>query len=494
MYQIQQKHRRKKMTTKLTRRQMLKLTGAAGATAFLAACGGETETVVETVVQKETVVEEKVVTATPGPTSPPPPPSAADIVMMYQANEISEDEIAQFNADYTPVSLTRIDVDKTRFYAMFAAGEAPDLLRTQAPDIPQMLARNVALNLQPYFDSSTVLNVDDMVAANDYYKASSPLSIGQGDLYGMAKDWAPDNFLWVNETVFEAAGVDAPDLSAGPMTAEQLGELARAVTTTEGDRTLITGFNGHTGFIDRWWMLMAQSAGGSMYSDDFQGVNIRGNDAVTEAIQFIYDLQADGAMNSPLNPSPEWFGPDFVAGRLSMVWTGYWFHGNLVADPNEEFQAAVADGKVKLHPNFTWKGTRSNPCITAAGAIVSAKTKAPDAAWAVFEWFMGKEPAQGRASSGWGLPALKSMFDLTPKEGPLSAQAWETVQAEMDHAGDVLEFNPFLAGGEPDVPGQIYNQNLEAALNDDISFDDLVDMIQDETEMAVMEGVDRILG
>ena len=57
-----------------------------------------------------------------------------------------------------------------------------------------------------------MLNVDDLAAINNYYVADDPLAIGQGSgRYGMAKDWAPDNFLWVNETVFETVGVDVPD-------------------------------------------------------------------------------------------------------------------------------------------------------------------------------------------------------------------------------------------------------------------------------------------
>ena len=36
--------------------------------------------------------------------------------------------------------------------------------------------------------------------------------------------------------------------------------------------------------------------------------------------------------------------------------TGYWFHGFVVADPGEEFQQSVADGKIKMYPSFSWYG------------------------------------------------------------------------------------------------------------------------------------------
>ncbi|RIK56045.1 MAG: hypothetical protein DCC57_04030 [Chloroflexi bacterium] len=465
------------MSYRLTRRQMLQATGALTAGAFLAACTGTWAPAPQAAEGQDEAQA--------------PAAGATEVVLMYQANEISDPEIAAFNEEYAPIKVTRVDVDTTRFYAMFASGEAPDLLRVQAPAIPQMLARSMLLNLQSYFETSEVLKLDDLTDVNNYYRASDPMAIGEGDLYGMVKDWAPDAFLWVNELVFEKAGVDAPDLST-PVDGNDVGELARAITTRTGDQVQTIGFDTATGFIDRYWMMLAKSAGGQLYTDDFSAIQVAGNEPIVEAIKFFYDLAADGAMTSPLAPSPAWFGPDFAAGRLGMVWTGYWFHGFVVSDPTEEFQQGVEEGKVKMYPCFTWHGERRNQCVTATGAIVSAQTKNPDAAWTVFEWFMGKEPAQNRAKSGWGLPGLKSLYDLLPKEGTLSSQAWATIQEEMPYAGEVLQFNPYLAGGEPMVPGNVYLTNLESALKGEMSFDDLLARIESETNVAIQEGKERV--
>lgn len=458
------------MSKRMTRREMLKLAGALGAGSLLAACAPtpeviekvvketvEVEKVVKETVEVEKVVEkevEKVVTPTP------PPPEPADIVIMYQENELTDENVEQFNADYAPITLTRVEVDFTRYYAMYAAGNPPDLLRTMAANIPQMVGRNIPLNLQPYFDASSVLVEDDMMPVNDYYKANSPLDIGSGPRYGMAKDWAPDGFIWVNDTVFEAAGVEAPDPASMPISGEALADLARAATTQEGGKYVTTGLGTHTPFIDRFWRVLTKAAGGSMFSDDFQQANFVGNDAFTNAVRYYHDLTADGAFQGPVNPTADWFGGDFIAGRLAMVQTGYWFHGTVTTAEDEAFNQAIADGKIHMYPMFTWQGTRYDPCFTACGAIISASTKAPDAAWTVFEWFMGKEPAEGRASGGWGLPSLQSLFELVPKEGPMSAAAYETVQEELEYAKDILHYNPYLPGLEPGVAGAVYLENL----------------------------------
>ena len=243
------------------------------------------------------------------------------------------------------------------------------------------------------------------------------LSIGEGPLYGMVKDWAPDAFIWVNEAVFEKAGVEAPDLTE-PVSEAEMSAIAQSSQSRRATRPRPLASTQLAGFIDRFWMSLAKSAGGSLYTEDFTAIQVVDNEPVVNAIKYFFDMAKDGVMSSPLNPSPAgWFGPDFTGGRLGIVWTGYWFHGFCVADPGEEFQQAVADGKVKMYPNFSWYGKRSNPCITAAGAIMTSSTKNPDAAWTAFEWFMGKEPAQDRAKSGWGLPGLTSLWESDPQNG-----------------------------------------------------------------------------
>jgi multiple sugar transport system substrate-binding protein len=415
-----------------------------------------------------------------------------ELVMMYNAGEIPEPLINQFNEDYAPIHLTRIDTDPTRFYAMFAAGEAPDLVRSMAPDIPQLLGRNMMLNLQSYFDISEVLKADDMLPVNNYYRAGDPLSIGDGPLYGMVKDWAPDGFIWLNEVIFEEAGVAVPDLSE-PVSETEMAAIAESITVREGSQTTTYGFDTALGFIDRFWMSMAKAAGGSLYTEDFTAIQVVDNEPVVNAIKFYYDLASKGISSSPLNPSgAAFFGPDFTGGRLGIVRTGYWFHGYVVADPGEEFQQSLADGKIKMYPSFSWYGTRSNPCITAAGAIITSSTQHPDEAWTAFEWFMGKEPAQDRAKSGWGLPGLTSLWDLIPKEGPLSSLTWETIQAEEPYTKDTIQFNPYLAGGEPMVPGIVYQTNLEQALKGEITFEELLARIEAETNVAIQEGIDQV--
>ncbi len=222
---------------RLTRREMLKLSGSLMASAALAAC---------------------VPPPVPGPTAPPaapaavtatpPPPAQGNVVVMHFRHELTEDQENQFEADNPGITIEFVQADPTKFFAMYAAGNPPDLLRTQAPAIPQYLARHMLYDLTPYFETSDVLKLEDLAPANNYYRANSPLEIGQGPIYGMCKDWSPDHTLFIYKKAFEDANVPIPSDTTS-LTYQELFELARKLAKFEGDRTLMFGY----GYGDWWW-------------------------------------------------------------------------------------------------------------------------------------------------------------------------------------------------------------------------------------------------
>ena len=207
-------------------------------------------------------------------------------------------------------------------------------------------------------------------------------------------------------------------------------------------------------------------------------------------------------MYSPMNPAVNWFGPDYANSQLGIVHTGYWFSGFLRGEAGNPEQPAIAEaleaGHYKLYPTVTFAGERRNLCITSAGAVIvnpdfrEAGDADADAAWAAFEWFMSGAPAETRAASGWGLPSLNSLNNLIPGETDFDKQTRAIVDEELNYAADVMGFNPNLSGGEPMVPGSTYLTNLEDAMNGALSFDDLLQLIEDESNFAIEEGMFNI--
>jgi multiple sugar transport system substrate-binding protein len=413
-----------------------------------------------------------------------------EVIFMMSVGELSDAEREQFMADNPGITLSRIDLDDTAFMAMIAAGNPPDIYRIQAAALPSLLARRIPKNLQSYFDASTVLDQDDLMPANNYYRANSPAEVGVGDRYGMVKDWSPDLTLFVNDNLFENAGVD-PLSDEEPISYEKLAELAAQLTVTDGDRTTVYGFGLHENWIDRTWMTWLYGLGKGLFSEDFTQCNLVDNDEAREAIRYYFDLAQARLVSSPINPADSWAGQAFLDAQVAIVQYGFWFTGAPPFWANEEVLAAVDEGKIRMVPAPIWKdGEPVDPTITATGAVITDMTKVPDMAWRVYEWYMGKEPAITRAGGGWGIPAFFGQTDLVPKEGVFREQVWKVAEKEIGHSDVVLAYNPYLRGGEPGVLADQFLVNWEPALQGDMDFDEMLQIIEDETNFAIQDGID----
>ena len=464
----------KRSSLRMSRREMLKLSGAMAASGLLAAC------VAPQPAPEPIEAPAEAPEAAEAPVEAAPAPVEGHIVLMHQRNEFSEEEEAQFLEENPGITLELVEADTQRFLSMYAAGNPPDLMRTQAPAVPQYLARGLMYDLTPYFESSVVLNIDDLAPANRYYMANSPTEIGEGKCYGMCKDFSPDFTLWAYTDAFDEAGIAVPDEST-VLSYDEIADLAEQLTVFEGDRVLRWGFAYHEPWIDRKWMNILAETGQSLYSEDFSEIILTGNDDTKEIVKWYHDLAAHNCVANPVNPSSSWAGDDFCRGVVGLVQYGYWFGGMAESD--------VTAGKVVMLPSPTWTGERRDPTITATGMFMAAATEVPDAAWKFFEYYNAGQPAIARAGGGWGVPALKSMYDQMPVETEFDQHRQRVLLAELDLATPPVQFNPFITEEAVYNTWAVY---LEQALNGDITFDELLTNVEAEVNIAIQEGMERI--
>jgi len=132
----------------------------------------------------------------------------AKVVVMTDSHEFGDDD-RKLLQDTTKIEIELVEADLTRLYAMYAAGNPPDIFRVQAAGIPQYISRRMLKDLQPYFANSKVLKIDDLAPANNFYKSDGK-KVGSGDLYGMVKDWSPDFTLYAYKAV-RGGGRDGPE-------------------------------------------------------------------------------------------------------------------------------------------------------------------------------------------------------------------------------------------------------------------------------------------
>jgi multiple sugar transport system substrate-binding protein len=466
------------MTERISRRELLKLSGAFAAGSVLVAACGPTEEPTQAPAPTQAAAA-----PTEAPTAAPPPPVEGNVVVMHkvQQGELTEDMVAQFEAKYPGITLEVVEDDLTRFFAMYAAGNPPDLVRIQAPTVPPWLARKMLYDLTPYFEASTVLKPDDLAPANNYYKAEDPLHVGSGKIYGMCKDWSPDFTLYIYKKAFADKGLDLPS-ETEPLTYQELYELALQLAAFEGDRITMFGFDYPAEWIDRIWMNILAETGDLLYSEDYTKIELAGSDKTKEVIKYFVDHAQDklGAVGAII-PSPNWIGDDFDKGLVASLMYGYWFSAMAETD--------VTAGQVLFVPAPTWTGVRRDPTMTATGMVMAAVTKVPDAAWKVFEWYNGEEPALGRAGSGWGVPTLKSWYEMMPNETEFQQQVQKVLEGELALDTSPLQFNPYLAEA---TVSNAWLQYLEQAVGGSITFDELLTNLESDVNAAIQDGIAAI--
>lgn len=349
--------------------------------------------------------------------------------------ELSEDQIKQFESQYPNINVELVPADETKLMAMIAAGSAPDVIRISGvQELPTYVTRGLALNLDKYFENSELIKEDDLLPVANVFKYN-------GSWYGLMKDWSPDQTLFINKKIFEAAGVPIPDPKTPLMYSELLG-ITQKLTKIEDGKVIVEGMDGDVLFSMTNVQSQLQQLGKSLWSDDMKKANIN-NDDLKNVLDRINQFVQAKSVYSPINPAPNWTGGTFIDGQLAIAQYGYWYTGMLRNDSKTKdhlddymlLPAPVVDG-----------GTRYSPVTGGTGAIILKQSEHPDEAFKFLEWYMAGKPADDRAKSGWGVPIFKSKMSLMPQGTNFDKQTYEVLNDEIQNGqtDKVLEFNPYL--------------------------------------------------
>ena len=381
------------------------------------------------------------------------------------------------------IKIELLAVDAAKFQAMMAAGQPPDIWRTQAPLIPQWAKRGQLLNLDKYFAASDLIRTAQLTPANNYYRYRNGKA-GVGPRYGMVKDWSPDETVWVRTDLFKGTGIHLP----GPTdkwTYDDLWEIALKLKQKKKSLRWILDVANSYAWIDRHIMVQLASIGKSLYPKDFSHIDLTKNPAAMEAFRYSFRYSQRKLDLSPANPNSDgWSGPGFVAGKIPMTQYGYWFLG-MISDSGGD---GAKNSRLLSAPRWK-KGKHVDPTITATGWVISSRTKNPDATWAVFEWYMGGKPARDRAGIGWGVPAQRSLFDRLPTTTAVQRNAKKTLLHELPASRVTLQYNPYLVGlADNTAVATAYQKYLGDAAKGKISFQSFMKKVEADTNRAIKVG------
>jgi len=462
---------------RLSRRDFLRLGGMAAGAAALAACVPAT--------QAPTPAPTAAPAATTAPTAQPvvatsQPQGPVTLKVMYARADFSADQQAQFEATHPNIKVDFIEDDTTRLVAMFAAGNPPDIMKMNGVILPRFLVSKLVMDLEPLIAGSKVIKKDDLAPSHVLLQYDGKVT-GKGDLYGIAKDWSPEFSVFINTDAFAKAGIPVP-ADDQPLAYTDLQDMARKLTVKQGDRTTQWGF-GSEAMSWGWTQVLMESlaqAGQSLYSPDFKKMVLAENPEAVKIVKYWFDIAKEDLSPNPLDPTSTYEGDEFTKGKLAMVQYGYWFSAAAESD--------VTKGKVKFLPAPTWAGSaHRDPCAAATCTSISSQTKNAEAAWEWLEWFHAGDPAIARAKSGWGVPALQSLYNLMPSQTPFQQQVQKVLTAELKVAGFPLQYNPYYdaQGTNSDA----WKTNLEQGLRGTVSFDDMIKNIEQANNDAIAAGV-----
>ncbi|MFF1295886.1 MULTISPECIES: extracellular solute-binding protein [unclassified Streptomyces] len=406
--------------------------------------------------------------------------SGETVTVMVNSGDILPEQVRQARKALG-IKIVLVKYDITKLIAMLTSGNPPDLVRgVGAVDAPFFAARDVAEELDPYFARSGVLKLDDLDPVNDLWRYDGRTQ-GKGPRYGMAKDFSQDSMYWYNTAAFDKAGVDRPS-ETQPVTYEEWQDTAKRLVRRENGQTTV--FGGSYAGLTRATLLttMTASAGGSLFSDDFSRVDFTTPEA-RKALTWYIDYCRTRVGPSLIQPDPNgWDGPTYQAGRLAMSNAGYWMGGMIYPDKKLAKVSRLAPA-----PMFAG-GPRISACQGGTGLWMPRGAKNKDAAWRVFEWFFGEEPAKARAAGGWGIPTLKSLRPLMPSQEDYEKRVLRVQESELKHFS-VVSFTPYTRADAVDA---LFNQIAPAAMNGQISVDTLAGRLNSAINDQLKRGKEQV--
>ena len=258
------------------------------------------------------------------------------------------------------------------------------------PLFPDYQSRGVLLDLAPYIERDGF----DLTALADAGVAHFTTS--DGGQYGLPRDLNV-TALYYNKAMFDAAGLPYPDET---WTWDKLVEVGKQLTLdADGNgQPEQWGFYTETTDMENYWSELVWQNGGEIISDD-RTQTLLGSDEAVGGLQFLQDLIWTHKIMPPADIVLQ-IGDAFEQGLAAMESNGSWLVPTHLA-------AGIDLGIAPLPAGQAGQATSVNP----TGAVVSASSRNPEAAWAFVSWLVGPEAQEMLMQSKAALPVDKSVLE-----------------------------------------------------------------------------------
>lgn len=364
----------------LSRRDFLRLAGAAGASAVLAGCSPQA--------------------------ARPRPQNGEKIQLVYQDSReewvipMVQEMLAQFHDThphiqvyYSPEPEGSQNKEKKMLDEM-QAGTAPDVFQGCCSWFPIWAQRGYTLDLRPYvaadLDQESIADWDQA-----QYRALFTLD---GQQYGLPKYHGALG-LYYNKDLFDRYRVAYPDHSWNHTDYQE----AMKRLTHDRDADGRTDLWGSQTYIT-WDRLQVHvnGWGGHLVDPDDPAIIRMGEPAALAALEWLRArMWDDQSMATPLDVNNIWPDDAFLSGQIAMLEEGSWRLRHILS--NATFRIGVAP--------FPAGPARKVTLTTTDGFGIYAGTKHPQAAWELVKFLTGKEYGLALARAGFLQPARLSLVE-----------------------------------------------------------------------------------
>ena len=302
--------------------------------------------------------------------------------------------------EYTSGMVAAI-LEKTN--AQLAAGTPPDLIQQEVTGAIGLIAKNQLLPLDNLIKR-------DKFDLSDFFERSYPQFEWKGKKHGISKGMSNQS-LYINQTLFQQAGVSAP-----PVKANDAGwdfntflNAAERLTKRNGNETVQWGFilgRGLRGGFGQW----IRANGGEFFDKDFTKCTLNEPRAV-EALQFMQDLM----YKYRVSPTPR---DEMAAGGPGPMFIQQGMAGMRIDPVSNLGNHRAAQFQWDLAVNPKGNGTTGKRVTTGGGQgwLIVSGSKNQEEAWAFLKHATSTDSMK-EMSPTW-YPSRKSVLEWLLAQDP----------------------------------------------------------------------------
>lgn len=441
---------------KLSRRHFLTLSAAAASATMLAACAPSTTPAESDSAGSSSSAEPQTVIYWDwwGPTG-----SAVNQALFERLPVALQEYDSTLELDYQNVPF---DEYFRKFLAAHAAGDVPDVMHSSVYWARDFFDRQALLDLTPFIEVTPDLAQDQFIEGSLLQAVKGPAQ------YGVPGEGPDSNQIFYNIDLFEEAGVTTDPEEIATWTWDDFTEAAKALTKTDGDQVVQSGFMVATPTAQ------TLSVWASCHDVDFysrnadgieNGVGFNEKDAALNGVNWFLEMLNEAKVSQPITPERQDWN-QFLQGAAAMAASGPWAYGRTRADVPE------LNWSTMLWPAAPVDGGKPGTAVWNNMLVMPSKGANQEAGWQFMEFW---------CSLPWMLERLTIGEWMAPRKDFYETSEYKAKLEELP----ILEMVPIAsAAGTPLV--YIQQSALDAAIQPVLE----AVMLQ---EMSPEEGVAQIV-